>query len=157
MKKTLLLMVILMPLFFASCDGINKSNQNSDLERREAELKQREDSLREVELRQAEIQKEQDRIEAIEHEQKESETFSTSSGTFKVEDVLNFCYQKGVSNYNFFGNPDHDGFEPKWRTEEKFKDVWTHNFGIPNNEKAKAIFNQAYERYTQGWDDTANF
>ena len=144
MKQTMTLAGILLAFAFslASCGGNNQSQQSSDLERREAELQKREDSLRVVEQQQAE---------------KESNSFTTSLGTFNIERVLNNCYQQGVHNAGMYGNPNERIYSPEWRTEEKFKLFWTHNFGIPNNDKAQDVFRQGYKRYIQGWDDRVNF
>lgn len=144
MKQTVTLAGILLAfaLSLASCGGNNQSQQSSDLERREAELQKREDSLRVVEQQQAE---------------KESNSVTTSFGTFNIERVLNVCYQQGVHNAGMYGNPNEMIYSPEWRTEEKFKLFWTHNFGIPNNDKAQDVFRQGYKRYIQGWDDTVNF
>ncbi len=144
MKQTMTLAGILLAfaLSLASCGGNNQSQQSSDLERREAELQKREDSLRVVEQQQVE---------------KESNSFTTSLGTFNIERVLNDCYQQGVHNAGMFGNPNERIYDPKWRTEEKFKLFWQNNFGLPNNEKAKSIYQKGYKRYTEGWDDAANF
>jgi|GEM_PF-4719244 len=144
MKQTVTLAGILLAfaLSLASCGGNNQSQQASDLDKREAELQKREDSLRVVEQQQAE---------------KESNSFTTSLGTFNIERVLNNCYQQGVHNAGMYGNPNEMIYNPEWRTEEKFKLFWTHNFGIPNNDKAQDVFRQGYKRYIQGWDDAVNF
>lgn len=89
--------------------------------------------------------------------EKRETDFSTSLGTLNIERVLNACYQQGVHNAGLYGNPNERIYTPEWRTEEKFKLFWTHNFGIPNNEKAQDVYRQGYERYVQGWDDTVNF
>lgn len=161
MKQTVTLAGILLAfaLSLASCGGNNQSQQSSDLERREAELQKREDSLRVVEKQQAELQKRVDSLRVVEQQQaeKESNSVTTSFGTFNIERVLNVCYQQGVHNAGMYGNPNEMIYNPEWRTEEKFKLFWTHNFGIPNNDKAQDVFRQGYKRYIQGWDDTVNF
>lgn len=149
MRQTMTLAGILLAfaLSLASCRGNNQSQQSSDLERREAELQKREDSLRVVEQQQAKQQQ----------AEKESNSFTTSLGTLNIESVLNDCYQQGVHNGGMFGNPNEVIYDPEWRTEEKFKLFWTNNFGIPNNDKAQDVFRQGYKRYIQGWDNAVNF
>ena len=154
-KLVNLILTFIVVLCLASCGG-NQSQQAFDLDKREAELQKREDSLRVVEQQQAEQQKERERAEK-ERERAEETSFTTSIGRLNIESVLNDCYQQGVHNCGMFGNPNNNIYSPEWRTEEKFKLFWQNNFGLPNNEKAKDIYQKGYKRYTEGWDDAANF
>lgn len=141
MKKLISFISAFIVVFcFASCGSNNSSQQTSDLERREAEQR-----------------KQQETRDAVEKERAEENSFTTSIGTLDTEKVLSMCYQQGVHNYGLFGNPKDPTYDPEWRTEEKFKLFWQNNFGLPNNEKAKSIYQKGYKRYTEGWDDAANF
>lgn len=135
--------------------GCNNQAKQQEIER------QRQDSIQAAERAEKERAKqeaaERAEREAAERAERERKSFTTSLGTFDIDAVLNDCYQKGASNGSSWGNPDSRTYSPEWKSEEKFKLFWTSNFGIPNNEKAKSVFQQGYERYKQGWDDAVNF
>lgn len=155
MKFTeLILAVAVVALCLASC-GNNSQAKQQEIER------QRQDSIQaaeRVERERAEQERaEREEAERAEAERRERESFTTSLGTFSIQEALDSSYQKGASNGASWGKPEDRSYDPEWRTEEKFKLYWTRNYGIPNNEKAQDVYRQAYERYTQGWDDAVNF
>ena len=119
---------------------------NSQVKQQELE-KQRQDSI------QAAERAEQERAERIERI-----SFTTSQGTFNIEEVLDHFYNVGTdqgtrnknsprSIYHFAG----------YGTETKFKDLWVYWYGIPKNEKAKDVYNRALKKYIKGYDDGWNF
>ena len=135
------------------CSCNNQAKQQEIERQRQDSIQAAERAEKENEEREAAERAEREQRE----EQRERETFTTSSGTFNIERVLEDCYQQGIHNCTLFGDPSRGTYTPKWRTEEGFKEFWMVNFGIPNNEKANEVFQKGYRKYTQGWDDAANF
>lgn len=126
-----------------SCGGNNHFKQNADLEAREAYLKRREDSLRLVEQKQKQEQQKQ-------NETKEEDTFTTTLGTFYTDRVLTACYKQGATYAATYRTPG-------WKSEERFKEFWKRNMGVPDNDKAKEVYTQGFERFKKGFDDTIDF
>ena len=56
-----------------------------------------------------------------------------------------------------FGDKTIACYNPEWRTEEKFKLFFKNNFGVPSSPESKQVFNEAYQQYVKGWDDSVNF
>ena len=107
--------------------------------------------------------------EQVEAEQAEPETpveptsFTTSQGTFYIKKALKDMYDAGVRN-GTSGRNVHDMVKvssPKstYRSnaEKQFKGTWAALFGIPDNDEAKAVFEQAKEQYMKGFEDGWNF
>ena len=85
-------------------------------------------------------------------------SFTTSKGTFDIEKTIDECYNFGVNQ----GSLDRSVTYPVYHsdgdgTEKGFKFHWSNNYGIPNNETAKDVYNRALKKYIQGYDDGWNF
>ncbi len=105
---------------------------------------------------------------AIEHvapgsTNQEPTSFTTSQGTFNIQKALKDMYDAGVTR-GTSGKQTHDmvkGSSPKstYRSnaEKQFKGTWAALFGIPDNDEAKAVFEQAKEQYMKGFEDGWNF
>ena len=167
MKKLILMALVAISIVISSCD--NQARQ------REIEKQRQEDSIRvaenvkkelaekeakekaEREKREAEERAERERQEAEEKERIEQDGFTTSaSGVFSIKKVLESSYQNGVRGGGLckrYGDPHFAGHG----TEAYFKNSWTNAYGIPNNEKAKEVYNQALKEYLRGYNDGLNF
>ena len=112
---------------------------------------------------------EQVEAEQVKSEQAEPETpveptsFTTSQGTFYIKKALKDMYDAGVRN-GTSGRHVHDMVKvssPKStyrrNAEKDFKGIWAALFGIPDNDEAKAVFEQAKEQYMKGFEDGWNF
>ncbi len=133
---------------FASCGANNQSQQTSDLDRREAELQKREDSLRIVAQ-----QLEEENAKFKQKETKEERTFTTNKGTFSYERTLNHCYTMGYSD----GSGARTNTLPQetyQRNLEDFESIWTSVYGVPTStEEAREAYEASFERYKEGLNE----
>jgi len=156
MKNYYLMLFVAISIVIGGCE--NQAKQQ------EIEKQRQEDSIRVVESvkkefaeKEAKERAERERQEAEEKERIEQDGFTTSaSGVFSIKKVLESSYQDGVRGGGFckrWGNPHAAGHG----TEAYFKNRWTSSYGIPNNEKAKEVYNQALKEYLRGYNDGLNF
>lgn len=149
---------------FASCGANNQSQQTSDLDRREAELQKREDSLRIVaqqleeenaKFKQKETKEEKTSTTKEERTSttKEERTFTTNKGTFSYERTLNHCYTMGYSN----GSGARTNTLPQetyQRNLEDFESIWTSVYGVSTStEEAREAYEASFERYKEGLNE----
>lgn len=93
----------------------------------------------------------------------EPTTFTTGKGTFSIENVLKRMYDEGLtdgSGKRSLHNKIPSSFtKSKMRQAAKddFKQKWIIWYGTPANEEAKAIYNDALEKYMKGFEDGWNF
>ena len=92
----------------------------------------------------------------------EDETFTTSKGEYLTKKVIQHFYNKGVED----GVRDKRGSKERNRnyyhfdgngTEEQGKAFFISWFGIPSDEKAKEVYNQAIKKYISGYEDGWNY
>lgn len=141
---------------FASCGANNQSQQTSDLDRREAELQKREDSLRivaqQLEEENAKFKQKETKEEKT-STTKEERTFTTNKGTFSYERTLNHCYTMGYSN----GSGARTNTLPQetyQRNLEDFESIWTSVYGVPTStEEAREAYEASFERYKEGLNE----
>lgn len=103
----------------------------------------------------------QENVEATEQgtveKETEKKTFTTSNGTYYIDEVIQRCYNIGAQDgakhkkYNLSYHSSGDG------TESGFKGLWTTLYGLPNNDKAREVYNDALKKYIQGYEDGWNF
>lgn len=91
-------------------------------------------------------------------------TFESSKvGTQSIEETLSILYNKGTADGRHERKMVNDGattvfgYRKSLGNEEFYKSLWIHNWGIPNNEKAKEVFEQGKKKYLEGYDDGWNF
>lgn len=148
MKQTMTLAGILLAfaLSLASCGGNNQSQQASDLDKREAELQKREDSLRIVE-RQQEEQRKQSKSSAV-------KTFKTNKGNIPYEKAFDYCYELGYKH----GIVSRNNSMPMHSREsdmKNFESMWTGLYGIPTStEESRKAYEACFENYKKGYDET---
>lgn len=153
-------------LSLASCGGNNQSQQSSDLDRREAELQKREDSLRIVE-RQQEEQRKQTELEEQKRQELETEkrrveanAWVAPNGTkYDVEKLIKSFYQRGVQlgQHDKTSGTQQIKYFSNHGTEVGFKSEFAYNFGIPSDDRSKEIYNQGLKEYLRGYEDGWNF
>lgn len=97
------------------------------------------------------------KADSIANAKKIADTFETSLGKMNKSKVLQLSYQQGCHNATMFGDKTIACYNPEWRTEEKFKLFFKNNFGVPSSPEAKQVYNEAYQQYVKGWDDSVNF
>lgn len=144
---------------FASCGGNNKSQQSSDLDRREAELQKREDSLRIVE-RQQEEQRKQTELEEHKRQEAEANAWVAPNGTkYDVDKLIKSFYQRGVQlgQHDKTGGTRQIKYFSNHGTEDGFKSEFAYNFGIPSDDRSQEIYNQGLKEYLRGYEDGWNF
>ena len=92
----------------------------------------------------------------------EDETFTTSKGEYLTQKVIQHFYNKGVED----GVRDKRGSKERNRnyyhfdgngTEEQGKAFFVSWFGIPSDENAKEVSNQAIQKYISGYEDGWNY
>ena len=172
MKNYYLMLFVAISIVIGGCENqakqqeIEKQRQEDSIrvvesvkkEFAEKEAKERAERERqEAAEKEAKERAERERQEAEEKERIEQDGFTTSaSGVFSIKKVLESSYQDGVRGGGFckrWGNPHAAGHG----TEAYFKNRWTSSYGIPNNEKAKEVYNQALKEYLRGYNDGLNF
>lgn len=118
------------------------AEQQAEWERKEAQRKADQEARR----------IEEERIEA-------ENSFTTSDGSYKIDYVLDACYKEGVSAAELYIKTRNYSNVTQYTKskEEQFKDFWGRRFGIPNNDKAKYIYKQAFQKFEQGWTDAIGF
>lgn len=143
MKQTITLVGILLAftLCFASCGGNNSGQDTS------SEVKSKVSNVPQKDL-----------SESDKNETKDDDTFTTPQGTYNINKTLNKFYNSGVRD----GAGDKSLTFPEYHrrgqgTEKEFKRMWTTEYGIPNNEKAKEVYKSALKKYIQGYDEGWNF
>ena len=89
--------------------------------------------------------------------------FTTQKGTYNIEQVLKRMHEEGVSDGSSKRSL-HDKIpssftKSKMRQDAKsnFKQKWVIWYGMPDNEEAKAVYNDALEEYMKGFEDGWNF
>ena len=93
----------------------------------------------------------------------EPTSFTTGKGTFSIENVLKRMYDEGVTDgtgKRSLHNKIPSSFtKSKMRQAAKddFKQKWIIWYGTPANEEAKAVYNDALEKYMKGFEDGWNF
>ena len=148
-------LILAVAFSLASCDNNSQAKQQ-EIERL------RQDSIQAAERAEKERAKqeaaERAEREAAERKQREENTFTSSKGHLcKVDATIQAFYNIGVSE----GTDDKQLHLPYHHlgdgTEEAFKRNWTAAFGIPNNDKAKEVYNRALQKYIEGYEDGWNF
>lgn len=110
------------------------------------------------------VANEKTKTEYQEQQQKkmEDETFTTSKGEYLTQKVILHFYNKGVED----GVRDKRGSKERNRnyyhfdgngTEEQGKAFFVSWFGIPSDENAKEVSNQAIQKYISGYEDGWNY
>ena len=88
---------------------------------------------------------------------------SSKVGTQSIEETLSILYNKGTEDGRHERKLVNDGattvygYRKSLGNEEFYKSLWVTNWGIPNNEKAKEVFEQGKQKYLEGYDDGWNF
>ncbi len=86
------------------------------------------------------------------------DTFIGGDGTeFDTERVLQRRYQAGLSEGSLAKSKGWPKNDLGHGTERAFKQQWVAAYGVPNNEKAKEVYNTALQKYIQGYNDGYNF
>lgn len=89
--------------------------------------------------------------------------FTTQKGTFNIKQVLKRMHEDGVSDGSgkrSLHNRIPSSFpKSKMRQDAKsnFKQKWVIWYGMPDNEEAKAVYNDAQEEYMKGFEEGWNF
>lgn len=168
-KKVTILFVGLFSLAFVlSCDNqakqkeLEKQRQEDSIrvaENVKKELAEKEAKERaEREKQEAAERAEREKQEAEEKERIEQDGFTTSKSgyVFSVKKVINRAYDQGVRGGGMCKRRNDPHFAGHG-TEEYFKEDWTNAFGIPNNEKAKEVYNRALQEYLRGYKEGLEF
>ena len=141
---------------------------NNQAKQQEIEKQRQEDSIRiaenvkkelaEKEAPEREAEKELIKREAAERKWMEEKTFTTSNGgPYRVDGTAELFYSNGVTEGSLdkkYNKPYHYSGRG---TEDAFKSQWASAFGIPNNDKAKEVYNHSLQKYKEGYDDGYNF
>lgn len=142
----------------ASRKAMEKQRQDSieaaerEAAEKEALEKRRQDSIQVAEREAAER-------EAAEKERIERESFTTSlPGIYMIDDVLARAYEVGLRDGGIHkSSPDLYYKYNDTENEREYKKLWTRWYGIPNNDKAKNVYNRALQKYLKGYEDAWNF
>ena len=87
---------------------------------------------------------------------KKENIFTTSKGSYLVDATLERYYNLGVSDGAL--DKKHSSYHGCGSgTEDAFKSRWASNEGIPNNDKAKEVYNRSLQEYIKGYDDGYKF
>ena len=87
---------------------------------------------------------------------KKENIFTTSKGSYLVDATLERYYNMGVSDGAL--DKKHSSYHGCGSgTEDAFKSRWASNEGIPNNDKAKEVYNRSLQEYIKGYDDGYKF
>lgn len=109
-------------------------------------------------------------VEQAPAEPAESATFTTAKGTFKIEEALSSMYdlgtQRGSTAKGWNEEVDSKGLpssaknsKSKAKSEAKrtFKHLWLSEYGKPDNDEAKKVYDQALQKFNEGFDDGWEF
>lgn len=101
-------------------------------------------------------------VKRIEEERIVAEnSLTTSKGSYKIEDVLKACYEEGISSAESYINmrkyTENRLSQYTQSKGEIYKAFWGRRYGIPNNDKAKVIYKQGFQKFEQGWTDAISF
>jgi len=129
-------------LCFVSCvDGAkNKSTQTEQTE----EISQSE--------RIKQLEQENKRLKQQKEAEQQVRSFTTSSGKWNYDIVLNNCYEKGYE----FGIEDKDSpYAESWYAKriKQFEYYFVHNYGIPSTPEAKEAFEACRKQYLKGLNE----
>lgn len=153
MKKILaiLLCVSFMP-FITSC-GESKAEREARLEQE----RQWEEEAHRNEAKHQEREKEREQ----KRQEMEAKTFTTSKGRFLTQEAIQSLYNQGLKH----GAADKSTATPSNSyyhfsgagTEKVGKSIFVDWYGIPSDEKAKEVCNEAIEKYISGYKEGYNF
>lgn len=102
--------------------------------------------------------REQQRLREQRQQEMESRTFTIARRIFEIEEALNWSYSLGVTL-----GADDKSLGPGRKyiyghgKEESFKSFWISDYGIPDNEKARQIYNKGLQQYMKGYENGYNF
>lgn len=88
---------------------------------------------------------------------KENTFTASKGGPYRIDEAAKRFYSYGVDD----GASDKRSNRPYHSnghgTEVVYKDIWAMSFGIPNNDKAKKVYNRLLQKYKEGYDEGYKF
>ena len=88
----------------------------------------------------------------------EASTFTASKGgPYKIDEAAERFYSMGVNDGSSDKRHGYPYHHRDYGTEVVYKDYWTYLFGIPNNDKAKKVYNRLLQKYKEGYDEGYKF
>ena len=138
MKRIIPFLIGLLLLPILSSCGESKAEK-------EARIKQERIEAENARKEQERIEAENARKEQERRERYEREAFETNLGTFSISACLKWAYNEGTRYYYAHGDNN--------LKENDFKRLFRITFGIPSDEKAKRVYEQAYEKFAEAIND----
>lgn len=89
--------------------------------------------------------------------QPKRDTFVCAGTEFYTDGVINAFYKDGLSEGSTARSSGWVRHDLGCGTETRFKSDWIRNYGVPDNQKAKEVYNQALEKYIKGYNEGYNF
>ena len=135
-------------------DSLQKEAERIEAEKAELERLRQEQLDREKAEQERLEKEEQERKEREQKEQEEKQnSFTTSAGTYKVADVMKFYYHQGNSAGRIDKSCGHKYFNGNG-TVQRFKALW--RYGTPTDAKAKEVYEEALQKYTEAYEEGWN-
>lgn len=168
MKKFIyVLMACVLSMFVASCGGNSKSTETDRIAQLEDSIaklssqykgnKENIESQSPNSFENEEVVADQEKIKKERQEKIDREGFYTSSGgPYSIEKVISMMYDNGIQEGKMDKMDGIEIYSYKHGHEYHFKGiVW--QLGVPNNEKAKDVYDKAYKAYLKGYEEGYNF
>jgi len=92
------------------------------------------------------------------YKEDQKNTFTASKGgPYRIDEAAKRFYNCGVGHGASDKRCNRPYHSNGYGTEVVYKDYWAMFFGIPNNDKAKKVYNRLLQKYKEGYDEGYKF
>ncbi len=139
-KLSWLIMAVAISLVLISCGGNSSSNNNNweDHSNNKCNGEQ--------------VREENSTNENNSRSTKEDKTFTTSKGTFLLDEAINWSYEFGFEQ----GTSDQSNSYPSYAYDTSkgmFKSIWIARYGVPSTPDAEEAFKTCRDNFNKGLDE----